>query len=147
MRIDQLKALRLPAADDCVLFLWIVDWAFQEAVEVLQAWGFRHRSSLVWVKPSIGPGVWVRHRHEACWLAIKGSPRPPEPEDRCDSVLEAPRGRHSEKPKELYERINRMYPELAKLELFARGKARPGWHCWGNEAESTPSEPDESNPA
>jgi N6-adenosine-specific RNA methylase IME4 len=137
MSIAELEALQLPAADDCVLFLWIVDWAFGGAVKLLDAWGFRHKSSLVWVKPSIGPGVWVRHRHETCWMAVKGNPGPPEPEDRCDSVFEAPRGRHSEKPEELYRRIERMYPHLAKLELFARGAPRHGWSCWGNQAELT----------
>lgn len=144
MSIAELKALQLPAADDCVLFLWIVDWAFQGAVELLDTWGFRHKSSLVWVKPSIGPGVWVRHRHETCWIAVKGNPGPPEPEDRCDSVIEAPRGRHSQKPEESYQLIERMYPQLTKLELFARGQARPGWHCWGNQAEPATPEPAES---
>ena len=31
--------------------------------------------------------------------------------------------------------IERLYPTLPKIELFARGKARPGWDAWGNEAE------------
>lgn len=26
-----------------------------------------------------------------------------------------------------------MYPDLPKLELFARGAPRPGWDAWGNE--------------
>lgn len=137
MPIDELKALRLPAAHDCVLFLWIVDWRFHEAIELLKAWGFQFKASLIWVKPSIGPGIWVRHRHETCLLAIKGNASPPDPEDRCDSVIEAPRGRHSEKPEELYRRIERMYPDLPKLELFARGTPRPGWAAWGNQVTTT----------
>jgi N6-adenosine-specific RNA methylase IME4 len=52
-----------------------------------------------------------------------------------DSVVEAPRGRHSEKPKVFYELIERMYPHATRLELFARGKQRPGWTFWGNEVE------------
>lgn len=147
MSIAALKALQPPATDDCVLFLWIVDWAFQEAVELLDAWGFRHKSSLVWVKPSIGPGVWVRHRHETLWIATKGNPGPPDPEERCDSVIEAPRGPHSQKPEESYQRIEQMYPHLSKVELFARGTARPGWQCWGNQAKATPAESDESEAA
>jgi N6-adenosine-specific RNA methylase IME4 len=27
-----------------------------------------------------------------------------------------------------------MYPELPRIELFARGPARPGWSVWGNQA-------------
>ena len=34
-----------------------------------------------------------------------------------------------------YELIERMYPRASKLELFARGPARPGWTSWGNQAE------------
>jgi hypothetical protein len=33
----------------------------------------------------------------------------------------------------------RLYPTLPKIELFARGKARPGWDAWGNEAEPQPA--------
>ena len=29
--------------------------------------------------------------------------------------------------------IERLYPALPKIELFARGKPRPGWCAWGNE--------------
>jgi N6-adenosine-specific RNA methylase IME4 len=32
-----------------------------------------------------------------------------------------------------------MYPELPKIELFAR-QARPGWEAWGNEAPPDPGE-------
>ena len=35
-----------------------------------------------------------------------------------------------------YELIEAYFPTLPKIELFARGKARPGWTVWGNEAET-----------
>jgi N6-adenosine-specific RNA methylase IME4 len=45
----------------------------------------------------------------------------------------APRpGRHSEKPVVFYETIERMYPGLPRIELFARA-VRPGSTAWGNE--------------
>jgi N6-adenosine-specific RNA methylase IME4 len=49
------------------------------------------------------------------------------------SVITSPRREHSRKPDEAYDLIERMYPELPKLELFAR-QARPGWDAWGNHA-------------
>lgn len=49
----------------------------------------------------------------------------------------APRGAHSEKPAEVYARIERMYPTASKCELFARAE-RPGWTCVGDEL-PTPS--------
>ena len=30
--------------------------------------------------------------------------------------------------------IEAYFPTLPKIELFARGKARPGWEAWGLEA-------------
>jgi N6-adenosine-specific RNA methylase IME4 len=36
----------------------------------------------------------------------------------------------------VYELIERAHPTASKLELFARGKPRPGWHAWGNEVDT-----------
>ena len=131
-----IKNLPLPAAQDAVLFLWVPSSLIPQGLELVAAWGFQYRSSIVWVKPWIGLGQWTRNRHE--WLLInrRGKQAPPEPEDRVDSVLEAPRGRHSEKPQLTYELLERMYPHARKLELYARGRPRPGWTTWGNQAES-----------
>jgi N6-adenosine-specific RNA methylase IME4 len=135
MTIDQIKQMIVPAAEDCVLFLWAVNTLLPEALEVLKAWGFSYRSCAVWVKPSIGPGVWLRQRHEPLLIATKGHVPPPDPDERADSVIEAARGRHSEKPETSYQAIETMYPTKTKLELFARGTPRPGWHSWGNQTD------------
>lgn len=132
MPLEEIKALPVPAAEDAVLFLWAVNSLLPEAFEVMAAWGFEYRTNLPWIKPSIGLGVWTRNRHELLLLGRKGSFPPPEEADRPDSVIEAPRGRHSEKPAVVYERIERMYPSASRVELFAR-KVRPGWRAWGNE--------------
>jgi N6-adenosine-specific RNA methylase IME4 len=58
---------------------------------------------------------------------------PPHESLRLPSVIRAPRGAHSEKPDEIYEAVERMYPGLQRLELFCRGVPRPGWAAWGNE--------------
>jgi N6-adenosine-specific RNA methylase IME4 len=132
MALEEIKALPVPAADDAVLFLWAVTGLLPEALEVIDCWGFTYKTHLVWVKPSIGPGIWLRNRHELLLVARRGSFGPPEGPDRVDSVLEAPRGRHSEKPRRVYELLERMYPHASKLELFAR-RTRPGWASWGKE--------------
>src|SRR5207244_4152766 len=132
MATEEICALPVPAAEEAVLFLWAVSCLLLEALEVMEAWGFAFKTTLCWVKPSIGPGVWLRNRHELLLVGQRGGYRPPEPEERCDSVLEAPRGRHSQKPEQIYELLERMYPQASKLELFARA-SRPGWVAWGNE--------------
>ncbi len=95
------------------------------AHRVLEAWGFRSRAQAVWVKPSVGTGFYFRNRHENLILAVRRSPPEPSPEDVLDSVIEAPRGRHSEKPAQVHEHIERMYPGWRKVELFACS-SRPG---------------------
>ena len=81
----------------------------------------------------IGPGYFFRQQHELLLWAARGSPPAPAPSDRVASVIRARRGAHSEKPQLVYEMIERMYPALPKLELFARGR-RKGWSAWGNQA-------------
>jgi N6-adenosine-specific RNA methylase IME4 len=140
MKLDELRALQLPASENCVLFLWCVSMLLPEALDLISHWGFRYKSNLVWVKNGIGPGTWLRQRHELLLLATRGNVPPPDPQERCDSVIEARRTRHSEKPEASYALIERMYPGRTRLELFARGNPRPGWTIWGNEADTKSSE-------
>lgn len=133
MPIEEIAALEVPAAEDAILFLWGVPSQLREALWVMSAWGFEYRTHLVWVKPWIGQGNWVRHRHELLLVGRRGNYPVPDEPDRPDSVFEAPRGRHSKKPECAYELLERMYPGASKLELFARGRPRPGWSAWGNE--------------
>ncbi|MFN2468178.1 MAG: MT-A70 family methyltransferase [Gaiellaceae bacterium] len=130
--LAEIKALQPPAATDAILFLWAVNCLLPQALELLAAWGFAYRTNIVWVKPSIGLGFWARNRHELLLLGRRGNYPLPERERCPDSVLAAPRGRHSEKPACFYELIERMYPQARRLELFAR-TARSGWSAWGNE--------------
>jgi N6-adenosine-specific RNA methylase IME4 len=133
MPLHEIKELQPPATESAVLFLWAVNCLLPHALEVVSAWGFTYKTNLVWVKPSIGLGHWVRNRHELLLFATRGSIELPEATEAPDSVIEAPRGRHSQKPLAAYELIERAYPRLSKLELFARN-SRPGWQSWGNQA-------------
>jgi hypothetical protein len=71
-------------------------------------------------------------------IAARGNMRTPVESARPPAVIHAPRREHSRKPDEAYALIERMYPDLPKIELFARA-ARAGWARWGNEA--PPAEP------
>jgi N6-adenosine-specific RNA methylase IME4 len=133
MSLTDIKSLQPPSAENAVLFLWTVNCLLPEALEVIAAWGFRFKTNIVWVKPSVGLGYWTRNRHELLLFATRGQIDLPEPTKRPDSVIEAARGRHSAKPERVYELIEAAYPHLSKLELFARGTPRPGWQAWGNQ--------------
>src|SRR5215831_6333986 len=124
------------AADDAVLFMWTTAPHLQESFQVLAAWGFEYKTNIVWVKDKIGLGYFVRNQHELLLVATRGDMPSPSPANRPPSVISAPRREHSRKPDEAYEIIERMYPTLPKIELFAR-QTRSGWAAWGNEVEIT----------
>lgn len=134
MSLDDICAMPVASSvtDDAILFLWHPPGMATEAVRVATSWGFRERSSWVWIKPSIGPGYWGRLRHEMLMICTRGKFPAPAPADRPDSVITASRDAHSAKPAEVAERIERMFPSLPKAELFSRSP-RDGWFAWGNQ--------------
>ena len=137
MSVGELEALPVAdlAAADCLLWLWTTSPKLREALRLIEAWGFEYKTSLVWVKDKIGMGYYARQQHELLLVAKRGNPPAPAPADRPPSVIWAPRTTHSAKPAEVYAMLERLYPEVAKVELFARTR-RPGWAVWGNEAPS-----------
>lgn len=129
------------AADDCLLFLWATFPNLEIALETIKRWGFTYKTAaFVWVKRNRkapgyfwGMGNWTRANPEVCLLATKG--KPTRASCSVHSVIDAPIGRHSEKPAEARDRIARLAGGGAMIELFARTTA-PGWDAWGGEVES-----------
>jgi N6-adenosine-specific RNA methylase IME4/ParB-like chromosome segregation protein Spo0J len=130
------------AAENALLFLWVPPPKLEDAFHVITAWGFEYRTGMAWVKHAIGMGNYVRQQHEHLLIARRGEIPTPAPDRRPSSVIRADRREHSRKPDEAYELIERMYPELPKIELFARN-SRPGWNAWGNQAPEAPEAPDD----
>jgi N6-adenosine-specific RNA methylase IME4 len=131
--VDELKALKVPAAPDSVLFMWATSPKLAESLELLDAWAFEYRTCMVWVKDRIGMGYYARQQHELLLIARRGDPPMPAESNRPPSVVHAPRAEHSQKPERFYELIEAMYPNAPRLEMFARSR-RAGWDSWGNEA-------------
>ncbi|MGC2077984.1 MAG: MT-A70 family methyltransferase, partial [Xanthobacteraceae bacterium] len=115
-----------------MLLLWVTAPFLQQAFDVIAAWGFTYSSNLVWVKDRIGTGFWCRNQHEHLLIGRRGRFRAPKPADRPLSVIAAPRREHSRKPDEVYEIVERAYPDVPKIELFARQR-RPDWDVFGDE--------------
>jgi N6-adenosine-specific RNA methylase IME4 len=123
-------------AEDCALFMWVVDSHFAEALALGSAWGFTFKTcALVWVKsklggwPKVGMGYWTRKQTEQCWLFTKGSPK--RVGKGVEQIIWCPRGAHSAKPDLQYGAIERLV-DGPRLELFARSR-RPGWEAWGDQ--------------
>ena len=134
MSLEEICALPVAqlATENAVLFLWATAPKLAECMKVIEAWGFNYRTNMVWVKDKIGMGYHVRNQHELLLIAKRGEVPVPLPEARVSSVLKAPRVEHSAKPAEFYGVIERMYPELPKIELFSRA-SREHWAAWGNQ--------------
>jgi N6-adenosine-specific RNA methylase IME4 len=138
MTLDELSALRdrIPAAEDCAMFLWAITPMLLEGVDLLAEWGFNYRTHFVWLKPQIGMGYWNRGCHELLLLGIRGTVPAPAPGEQYSSVFEGAVGEHSVKPAAAAEMIEAMFPNASLLEMFAR-QPRLGWDVWGAEVEST----------
>ncbi|RVJ16585.1 hypothetical protein CN184_28380 [Sinorhizobium medicae] len=146
MPLDEIKALcacdASPATLDALLFLWVTANRLDDGIDVLRAWGFDYVTCLVWDKSRIGMGRWVRDRHEILLLGKRGNFPAPIPGTQSASVHAEVKGEHSAKPVYFAEMIERLYPDLPKLELFQRRESlvagdvrlNGNWTFWGNQA-------------
>ena len=134
MTMEDLKAMPVAslAEDNSVLFLWGTAPLLPEAVELIEAWGFKYKTNIIWDKVRANLGNYTSVRHEHLFIATKGS-GVPDNTTRVDSVQVVERiGRHSEKPEEFRKIIETLYTYGNKLEMFAR-KSVEGWEVFGNE--------------
>lgn len=143
MTLDEIVALPVPrvTADDCVLFMWVVDWDENLAMAraIMDSWGFVHKTTaFTWAKQNpggegwhMGQGYWTRANPETCLLATKGNPQRVHADVR--QLIVSPLLDHSRKPDEAYDRARRLVGG-PHLELFAR-RERLNWMVWGNEIE------------
>jgi N6-adenosine-specific RNA methylase IME4 len=135
--MEDLAPVKDCVADDCVMFMWMVDWCPQAALDLIAALDFTHKTTaFTWAKQlasgdgwAMTQGYWTRANPEACWLATRGSPKRLHADVR--QLIVAPIMEHSRKPDDAYERIERLV-DGPYLELYAR-RPRAGWTSWGNE--------------
>jgi len=137
MSIEELCAmrdreLRDIVAKDAVLFMWATNPLLEDAFSVINYWGFKYKTTIVWKKVmSLGMGFWWRGQTEFLLFATKGKVKAFRMQEK--NIIECKVGKHSEKPEEFRQLINRATIGMPnKLELFAR-KNIEGWSCWGNE--------------
>ena len=127
---EQLKSIELPAANNCVLFLWTTHKFIWDAKELLDTWGFNYRCILVWDKKQMGMGNLLRMRCEFCLIATKGKPIFRDVHN-LEDIIEEQRREHSRKPDGFYELVNNLCVGR-KLDYFSRTQ-RDGWEVFGND--------------
>ncbi|WP_082006103.1 MT-A70 family methyltransferase [Ensifer sp. ZNC0028] len=146
MPLDEIKALcagdKSPFTRDAILYLWVTTNRLDDGIAVLKAWGFEFVSAITWDKQHIGMGRWVRDRTEHLLIGKRGDFPGLIMGTQPESLYSEAKGAHSRKPVWFAEMIERLFPEMRKLELFQR-KASLGegdirlngsWDFWGFEA-------------
>ena len=154
MTLDALASLPITsiAKDNCALFMWATLPLLQQALFVIEQWGFIYTNcAFVWVKLNkngvtyiypvktqrdvllengaySGIGSYTNGNAELCLLAKRGSIK--RKEKNVKQIVFAPLQRHSQKPEEVQNRIERLMVDEDRIELFAR-RYRDGWDCTG----------------
>lgn len=133
MSISEICNVLIPITEDnAVLFLWVTSPLLEESFKVINAWGFKYKTSFIWDKVKHNMGHYNSVRHEFLLIATKGSCLP-DNKTLYDSVQTIERSnKHSEKPKEFIDIINSLYTHGRRIELFARDVA-DGWEGYGNQ--------------
>jgi len=144
MSIDALKQLPIGdiAEPNSVMVMWVYDPLLPECIEVLQAWSFKFVTRpFTWVKvardgsPRMGTGYYSRRGSETAIIGKRGKGLKRHSKS-VREVIMAPRREHSRKPDEARDRLEQLFGDVRRIELFARRTA-PGWDAWGDEIAET----------
>ena len=123
------------------LYLWVPNALLPEGLAVLNAWGFRYKSNIIWHKvrkdggsDGRGVGFYFRNVTEVMLFGVRGkNARTLGPGRRQVNMIQTRKREHSRKPDEQYSLIQSCSPG-PYLELFGRG-VREGWSTWGDQAD------------
>lgn len=134
LEVEEIERMSPQTDRKAHLWLWVinqhVDWGFR----VARAWGFEPQQMVTWRKPGLGTGQF-QCNSESVLVCRKGGPVDNAFGKTVGTCFDWPRGRHSEKPQEFFDLVERVSPG-PYLEMFARTRRR-GWSSWGKEVETT----------
>lgn len=122
-------------------FLWVTDSHLKEGIEVLESWGFKYKTiAFNWIKKTnkgntyVNFAPWTLKSSEICLLGMRGTMGKHKTDNTVRQLIEAERTKHSKKPMEARKRIEQLFADVNRIELFAR-ENHVGWDAWGNEVE------------
>ena len=136
VRLQDLKELDVTsiAEGDSVLFMWATSPHLDQAIELGKAWGFDWATvAFVWDKQRVNPGFYTMSQCELCLTFKRGRIPQPRGARNVRQLVSERRAEHSRKPAEVRRRIEQMFPEQRKIELFSRDAEILGWDTWGAE--------------
>ena len=130
------------AAEPSHLYLWVPNALLPWGLQVMEAWGYRYISNIVWHKvrkdggsDGRGVGFYFRNVTELLLFGVRGrDARTLAPGRRQVNMIQSRKREHSRKPDEQYDIIEKC-SWGPRLEMFSRGQRR-GWTVWGNQADA-----------
>lgn len=111
------------------LWLWTTNKYLPDAFDVIGAWGFRYRQTLVWRKGDASPFVRAVAPNSAEYLLVARRGAVKRIGTISSSIVDAVRGAHSAKPDAFGDLVEQVSPG-PYVELFCR-RPRLGWDSWG----------------
>ncbi|GAA4768041.1 MT-A70 family methyltransferase [Citricoccus nitrophenolicus] len=127
-------------AKNAHLYLWVPNALLPDGLKVMESWGFRYVSNVIWAKrrkdggpDGRGVGFYFRNVTEILLFGVKGSMRTLPPARSQVNMIETRKREHSRKPDEQYDFIERCSPG-PYLEMFARHRYDEAWTVWGDES-------------
>lgn len=142
LKLNDIKSLPVAQAanENAHLYLWVPNALLPDGLAVMEAWGFRYKSNIVWQKirkdggpDGRGVGFYFRNVTELLLFGVRGkNVRTLGPGRTQVNTIATRKREHSRKPDEQYPLITSCSPGPF-LEMFARGE-RPGWSIWGDQA-------------
>mgnify|MGYP005623258127 CR=1 FL=1 len=148
MSLQEIKDLPVEAiADDTAhLYLWVPNALLMDGLQVMECWGFKYKTNLIWYKirkdggpDRRGVGFYFRNVTEIILFGVRGkNARTLAPGRSQENIISSRKREHSRKPDEQFKLIESCSAG-PYLEMFARGP-RNGWDVWGNQSdEYTPT--------
>jgi N6-adenosine-specific RNA methylase IME4 len=143
------KLARIPvhkvAKKDSFLFLWVTNpfLADGTGTRLVKSWGFTPKTIITWAKvkkdlsSSMKTGYWFRSASEHVIFASRGNVRRPVDFEPIPSWFPHERLGHSVKPDTIHKIAEKLVPDGAYLEMFARRIPEGNWAVWGNEVQPT----------
>lgn len=147
--------------DDCVLYMWTTGPMMPDAIELMSAWGFKYKTvAFTWIKTNKNPiyadplhqtylqtikvgdtictsgdflsmGHHTRGNAEFVLLGVKGKGIK-RINASVRSTIISPICKHSQKPTDVHKRLEMLYGDVSRIEMFAR-EPRDGWDVMGDE--------------
>jgi len=132
MTIDEIKAMDLPAEENCHVFMWITQKHHRHGFEIFDAWGVNFICEFVWHKNGgFQPFGLPQFNHEYVMYGRIGTPTFIDFKNFF-TCFNANRTGHSAKPEEFYDTIRRVTAGK-RIDMFNRRKIE-GYDTWGNQA-------------